>query len=211
MKVIKILIVLLFSFSCSSKENKKVGLDKKTVNKQSGISDNDLIYNENNFKDGFKRYKFLNEEFQSGKKTVLINSVFYTAAILPKEFYLKRNLKIKDSIDIYKEKLKKEQVVQFDFQLLNQKDILKEKSKGYNYEEYIKYLSFKIKQDFMVVTKNGDTIKPSGVLFERTFGLTPRKRILLYFTFLKKTDKFKLIYHDQLFENGLMKFNLKIK
>lgn len=205
------LVVLVFSVIACKKEGNTTDKTKKETTTQ-GVNDNVIAeeeqVTENNFKDTFKEFSLLGEKYQGIKKTVLIDDIYFTAAVMPKDYFIKKHITtITDSLGVYRKKLEKEEVIQFDFQLKNSKDILKEKAK--NYEEYIKYLSHYIKNDFQIITTK-DTIKPKGVHFERAFGLTPYKRLLLYFEFpTKETGEIKLMYHDNLFEKGIIKFKLK--
>ncbi|MFL0122927.1 hypothetical protein V2611_14120, partial [Tenacibaculum maritimum] len=98
--------------------------------------------------------------------------------------------------------------IQFDFQSIDKKDLFLRDKKGV-YEEYIKYFSFRIKNDFYAVTSERDTIKPVGVFFERTYKLTPFKRLLIYFKFPKEVNELKLVYHDKVFGNEFFKFKLE--
>ena len=218
MKVYKFLyrfFLFLVVFSCKSKKengdknSNDIEKIQVTTNGVDKLGD-DIYYNAKNFKDRDIKYSFFGEEFYGQKKTNLLDGIYYTAAILPKEYYLKKNLKIKDSISYYKEKMKNEEVVQFDVQLEDlTKTIDKRRFSQMSYEEYIKYLSFAIKKDFQAITVHGDTIVPSGVLFERTYKLTPRRRILLYFSFPDEIEKIKLVYNDVLYGNNFIKFGLR--
>ncbi|MCD9583742.1 hypothetical protein R5N98_03805 [Tenacibaculum maritimum] len=168
----------------------------------------EVVYSLDNFKDVEKKFNFFGESYSTNKKTTLMNDIFYTAAILPKEYYIKKYLEKKDSLSIYKEKLKNEEIIQFDFQSIDKKDLFLRDKKGV-YEEYIKYFSFRIKNDFYAVTSERDTIKPVGVFFERTYKLTPFKRLLIYFKFPKEVNELKLVYHDKVFGNEFFKFKLE--
>lgn len=203
-------IVIILVFTCCKGEIEK---DKKNNQIENHIDDSDLnsqelLYDSENFKDTKKTFSFLNEDYESYKKTVLLNEVFYTATILPKKYYIKKYLKSSDSISHYLEKLKEEEVIQFDFQALDKNDLFNNVGSD-NYDEYIKYLSFKIKKDFIAITSKGDTLKPQGVFFERTFKLTPYKRILLYFNFPEEEKNIKLVYYDNLLGGSVLKFGLK--
>ena len=198
---------LIFIIACNS------GTDSKK--KSNYFKENDSgaemlgsdVYTKHNFKDTKKSFNFLGESFQGRKKTVLINNIFYSASILPKEYYIKKYFKKSDSLDSYLNKMKKEEVIQFDFQYLTGTDLFKGKSAS-EVEALIKYLSFKVKDDFYAITLNNDTIPASGVLFERSFKLTPYKRLLLYFNFSEEQKKIKLVYQGKIFDKQLIKFGL---
>jgi len=78
-----------------------------------------------------------------------------------------------------------------------------------NYEEAVKYMAFTITKDFTIVTSSKDTISCAGVQFERNFKVAPFKRALLYFGNINPEDQIQLIYTDELFGNGIIKFKFK--
>jgi hypothetical protein len=204
-KILVFVIGLFFIVSCDTSKTKK---NKDSFKTKNIVNANKSTLNINNFKDNVKTFSVFDETYNSFKKTILIKDIFYTATILPKDYFIINNLKQKDSLNFYKEKLKREEVFQFDFQHINDKDLLK--TKATNYEEYVKYLSSSIKKDFYALTSKGDTIKPKGVFFERSFTLTPYKRVLVYFNFPNEIEReIKLVYRDELFQNGILKFLLK--
>ncbi|CAM1359152.1 hypothetical protein [Tenacibaculum xiamenense] len=207
MKKIIYLFVILIVACKTEKQSKSEDNSVGKGDANSSISDFKL-YDEDNFKDTKKSFNFLGESFSGSKKTVFINNMFYSASILPKEYYIKKHLKKTDSLDNYLNKLKKEEVVQFDFQYYKGDDLFKNRS-AKEVEELVKYLSFNIKNDFYAITTKGDTIPASGVLFERTFKVTPYKRLLLYFKFPQEQEKMKLVYFGKVFDNQILKFSLK--
>ncbi|SEC56830.1 hypothetical protein SAMN04489761_3349 [Tenacibaculum sp. MAR_2009_124] len=201
-------LILILIVACKSKTQSKQGSNfVGNGDANSSISDFKL-HDEDNFKDVRKSFNFLGESFLGTKKTVFINNMFYSASILPKEYYIKKHLKKTDSLDTYLKKLKKEEVIQFDFQYFKGDDLFKDKS-AEEVEELVKYLSFNIKNDFYAITQKGDTIHTSGVLFERTFKVTPYKRLLLYFKFPQEQEKMKLVYYGKVFDNQIVKFLLE--
>ena len=78
-----------------------------------------------------------------------------------------------------------------------------------NYDKSIAYMSFNIQKDFTVVTSKHDTIVCSGVLFERTFKIAPKNKILLFFSDINPNDRIQLVYQDELFKTGTLKFRFK--
>ncbi|WBX75078.1 hypothetical protein PG911_10455 [Tenacibaculum ovolyticum] len=210
MKVIKKSVCFLFILTvficCKEQILKKDKLKKTTI---SNIK-NFKIVDENNYKDIIANFSIFDNNYTSFKKTTLINKIFYTATFLPKDYYILKNLKTIDSLDYYRVRIKNEEVVQFDLQDIDGKDLLKDKT--LNYEDYIKYLSFNIKNDFYAISKKGDTIKANGVFFERNYSLAPYKRLLVYFKFpYEIKEEVKLVYNDKLFKNGIIKFLLNKK
>lgn len=200
------LFLISITISCE-KENIK-NADTSNTFKEEYFEDN-LIYNENNFNDRSKIFSLdKNITIKANKKTQRIGDIYYTATMMPIEYYLKKNFKNKDSIKYYKEKLKGEKVIQFEFQHKDRKDLLQNEFTKTDYTSAVKYMAFKIKNDFMAITPQGDTLQCKGVLFERNFKLAPFKRVLVYFNNEEEVGALKIIYTDNLFENGIIKLNL---
>lgn len=158
-------------------------------------------------------YKFFNLQQQGWKSkriTQFINDINYTATEVPIQYYLLKNnpddyAKVDSLYHIYA----KERIIEVEFQHADEADLLLEDYTNKTYDDAVKYMAFTIEKDFVVVTSSNDTIKCSGVNFERNFKLAPFKRILLYFNDINPDDHLKLIYQDYLFGNGIIKFNLK--
>lgn len=206
-KIILILILVTLLFSC--KKDKTVTTNDTSNTFKDEYFEDNLIYNENNFKDKTKVFNLESgHSVVANKRTQKIGDIYYTATMMPIEYYLKKNLKNKDSIKLYKDKLKGEKVVQFEFQHKDRKDLLQTEFTKTDYTTAVKYMAFKIKNDFHAIKPNGDTLKCNGVLFERNFKLAPFKRVLVYFKADEEINALKIIYNDHLFENGMIKFNL---
>lgn len=158
-----------------------------------------------------KNYKFYNLEQQGWKSkrvNEFVNGINYTATEVPLQYYiLKNNQNHPEIVDSLYTLYNKERVIEIEFEHSKQKDLLKEEFTNRNYEDAVKYMAFTIKQDFAVVTSSNDTIKCSGVNFERNFKVAPFKRVLLYFNAISPDDDIKLLYNDQLFGNGTIQFN----
>lgn len=142
-----------------------------------------------------------------------IDQINYTATQVPLEYYILKtegigNLNKADSIS---KANTKERIVEFEFLHEEEQDLLKSGIAGLNYENAIQYLSYDIKNDFCLVTKSQDTIKSNGVIFERTFGVTPVNRLLIFFSNVQSNQSVQLIYDDKLFGKGVLKFNFKEK
>ncbi len=200
-KIIIFWIFFSLIFSCEK--------DVKNIHNNSGIHDNNM-YDETNYLDKTKTFSIGKDEYYSKKITQKIGDIYYTATIMPTDYYIKKNLNIFDidSLNYYRKKLKGEKVVQFEFQQKEKKDLLESSFTNIDYESAVKYMAFGIKNDFYGITPKGDTIFCKGVLFERNFKLAPFKRILIYFKNQENINSLKLIYNDNLFQNGLIKFNL---
>ena len=185
MKKIFFLLIIVFFFSC-----KKERKEPLTIAEQ----------------------KLFNLE-QAGWKSKSISHFYseisYKATIVPLQYYIIKSEGIQDleKVDSIYESVKNERVIEIEFQQEREDDLLKKRYTKRSYEESVKYAAFKINNDFMAVTQMGDTIPCSGVTFERNFKVAPFKRILLFFGGIPEEENIKLIYNDQLFGNGHMKFN----
>ncbi|WP_299242519.1 hypothetical protein [uncultured Aquimarina sp.] len=159
-------------------------------------------------------YKLYNLE-RSGWKSKSVSHLFsdfeYKATLVPLQYYILKNEGSKDlqKVDSIYESLKNERIIEVEFQHQNKDDLLKGTYTNRDYESSVKYMSFYIEKDFKAVTQKGDTVNCSGVTFERNFKVAPFKRLLLHFGNIPEEENIKLIYQDNLFGNGLMKFNFK--
>lgn len=158
-----------------------------------------------------KDYKFYNLQQQGWKSkrvNKFVDDINYTATEVPLQYYiLKNNQDNPQIVDSLYTVNNKERVIEIEFEHSEQEDLLKQEFTSKSYEDAVKYMAFTIEQDFTVVTSSNDTIKCSGVNFERNFKVAPFKRVLLYFNNINPDDNIKLIYQDQLFGNGTMEFN----
>nr|WP_321234629.1 hypothetical protein [uncultured Psychroserpens sp.] len=158
-----------------------------------------------------KHYSFKQQDWKSNQITQFINDINYTATEVPLKYYLLKNIDENDlgNVDSIYNANSKERILEIEFQHANKEDLLKEKYTQKSYEDAVKYLSFQIEKDFTLITSSNDTIQCSGAHFERNFKVAPFKRALLYFTNINPNDNIKLIYQDQLFGNGIIKFNFQ--
>lgn len=159
-------------------------------------------------------YKFFNlavDGWKSKRINQYIKNINYTATEVPLQYYIlkeNQNFEPKKVDSIFKLH-KNERIVEIEFSHDEEKDLLLKDFTNMPYENAVKYMSFKMKKDFKVVTSSKDTVVCSGVLFERNFKVAPFKRALLYFGDIPETDNIQLLYNDQLFGNGIIKFNFK--
>lgn len=158
-------------------------------------------------------YKFFNLKQQGWKSkriTQFTNDINYSATEVPLHYYLLKNIGTDyKKVDSIYNVNSKERIIEIEFQHSNQSDLLLEEYTQKTYEDAVKYMAFNIEQDFTVVTSSNDTIKCSGVNFERNFKVAPFKRLLLYFNNIPPDDNIQLIYQDHLFANGIFKFNFQ--
>lgn len=151
--------------------------------------------------------------WKSKSITHFFSDIQYKATEVPLQYYILKNEGNNDldKVDSIYQSLKNERVVEIEFQQDKEDDLLKSDYTNRNYEESVKYMSFYIERDFKVVTQKGDTIPCSGVTFERNFKVAPFKRLLLHFGNIPEGENIQLLYDDELFGNGLMKFSFKEK
>lgn len=160
------------------------------------------------------RYKYYNLQkngWKSRSHTHLLDHINYTATEVPLEFYIAKEMGVENIVatdSVYNEN-ERDRILEFEFLHDEEKDLIRQTS--LNHDETVKYLSFGIQNDFYVVTQKSDTIKCSGVLYERTFKVAPSERLLLFFTGINPGDKIQLVYNDRLFGKGTIKFRFNEK
>ena len=189
----KIFLLLIYCFLLMSCKN---GKDAKVVD------DSEIK---------FRYFTLEKEGWKSKTHNEKVDNINFTATEVPIQYYLlkddpNQNLVKIDSI--YNEN-KRERVLEFVFRDENNDDILKEKYTALDYQKSVEYMSFTIQKDFVVVTSKNDTIKCSGVMFERNFKVSPNNKLLLFFSNIDPYDKIQLVYQDNLFKKGTLKFRFK--
>ncbi len=166
---------------------------------------------ENNANDSNITYKLYQQEDIGWKSKQIMhfaNDIQYRATEVPTEYYLLKNQETENyqAIDSLSKTYRKERIIEFEFEHINNEDLLKSEYTSLDYDKSVMYLSSTIKNDFMVVTESNDTIPCSGVHFERHFKISPFKRVLLYFGGIDPNQTIQLIYQDQLYNSGIFKF-----
>lgn len=159
-------------------------------------------------------YKFFNLE-RAGWKSMSISqnvsNISYTATLVPIQYYMVKNegLENPSRIDSMYQAHKTERIIEMEFRHKSRDDLLKSQYSNLDYESAVKYMAFSMEKDFMAVTRSGDSINCSGVTFERNFKLAPFKRLLLHFGNIPENEQLQLVYQDELFGNGIIKFKFK--
>lgn len=141
----------------------------------------------------------------------LVDDINFTATEVPIQYYLLKDKGNEDLflVDSIYEENKTERVIEFTFHHDEEKDLLENKFTGMTYEEGVKYMSFGLERDFYVVTSKNDTIKCSGVNYERNYKIAPFQKVLLFFSGIDPNEKIQLVYQDYLFRKGTIKFKFK--
>jgi hypothetical protein len=161
----------------------------------------------------YQEYTLNDRGWKSKLHKNTIDDITFVATDVPLKYYLLKNLGTKNQtqLDSVYEANKKEKIIEFCFEHVNQDDLLKSKYTTLNYQNSVKYMSFDIEKDFYIVDAK-DTIKCSGVLFERNFKVAPYTKIMLYFSGINPANEdIQLIYNDKLFQKGTMKFKFQEK
>lgn len=186
MKGIISFTLLSLLFSCTSKEKNKKD--------SSPIS--------------YNYYNLEQQGWKSKKYTQKVDNINFIATEVPVQYYLLKdqgNQDLKKIDSIYQEN-KTERIIEFSFTDEEQRELLQKKFTNIEDKEAIEYLSFKMQNDFYAVTDKKDTIRCSGLLYERNFKVTPFHKIILYFSNINPNDKIQLVYQDKLFNKGTLKF-----
>ena len=157
------------------------------------------------------RYRYFNME-QVGWKSLQnkqkISDIYYTATEVPLPYYILKNEGTENlfKVDSIYQASKRERIIEFEFEHDKSEDLLDQSHTGLDYQKSVQYMAFTIEKDFYIVTSSNDTLKCSGVTFERNFKLAKNNKVLLFFTDVNPEDKIQLVYNDNLFKNGIIKF-----
>ncbi len=159
-------------------------------------------------------YKFFNLEragWKSKSVSQHVSNIDYTATLVPLQYYIIKNKGFENpaTIDSIYQTHKTERVIEMEFRHDSKDDLLKSEYTGLGYKEAVEYMAFSIEKDFTAITQSGDTVNCSGVTFERNFKLAPFKKLLLHFGSIPENEQIQLVYQDQLFGNGILKFKFK--
>ena len=143
--------------------------------------------------------------------TQKVEDIGFTATEVPIQYYLLKDLGTDSlrTVDSLYEENKKERIIEFTFQEEEEKDLLSKDFTGMEYTDAVKYMSFGLEKDFYAVTSKNDTIRCSGVNYERSYKIAPYQRVLLFFSGIDPSEKIQLIYNDFLFRKGTLKFKFK--
>ena len=184
------LLLVLLTFSCKNEKSDNVA------------DDSDIR---------FRYYNLENQGWKSKKHSQIVDSINFTATEVPIQYYLLKSNPDQSLIktDSIYDSNKREKIIEFTFQDEEERDLLGEKFTKMNYNDAVEYMSFTIQKDFSIVTSKNDTIQCSGVLFERNFKIAPFQRVLLFFSNIDPNDKIQLVYQDNLFKRGILKFRFK--
>lgn len=186
------MISILLLFSCNKKEDENIkDVDDSTIR--------------------YKLFQLEDMGWKSKNNSQQIEDINFTATEVPIEYYLLKDQGNSDlfNIDSLYNENKYERIIEFTFEQEDEKDLLLEDFTKLNYEDGVKYMSFNMEDDFYIVTSKKDTIKCSGVNYERNFKVAPFQKIMLFFSGIQPKDKIQLIYNDKLFGKGIVKFKFE--
>lgn len=186
------MISILLLFSCNKKENKNI----------KDVDDSAIRY---------KLFQLEDMGWKSKKNSQQLEDINFTATEVPIQYYLLKDQGNSDlfNIDSLYNQNKFERIIEFTFEQEEEKDLLEENFTKLPYEDGVKYMSFKMENDFYVVTSKKDTIKCSGVNYERNFKVAPFQKIILFFSGINPNDKIQLVYNDKLYRKGIIKFKFE--
>ena len=158
-----------------------------------------------------KIYRLEQMGWKSKSVNRYFNNINYTVTEVPLYYYIMKSEGREDlsKVDSIYKSMERERVLEIEFHHDEEKDLLQPEFTKRSYEDGVKYLAFTIQQDFKVVTGSGDTIACAGVQFERNYKVAPFKRAMLYFGEIPPDDQIQLLYNDQLFGSGMIKFKFK--
>lgn len=159
----------------------------------------------------FRYYNLENAGWKSRVHSQQVDNIHFTATEVPIQYYLLKDKGNENliQVDSIYEKNKRERILEFTFLEDNEEDLLQEKYTHLDYQSAVKYMSFTMQNDFMVVTSKNDTVKCSGLLFERNFKVAPYNKVMLFFSNINPDDKIQLVYKDNLFQKGTLKFRFR--
>jgi hypothetical protein len=157
----------------------------------------------------FKYYNLEQAEWKSKTKNQQVDDVNFKGTEVPIQYYILKEMggANLNAVDSVYQKNKTERLIEFEFEDAEERDLLKEEFTGKNYTESVKYMSFQIQKDFYIVVDKKDTIQCEGVLFERNFKLSPKNKLLLFFSGVNPNGRLQLVYKDELFKKGIIKFS----
>ncbi len=166
---------------------------------------------ENSTTENYKLFNLEQAGWKSKSVTQQLSNLSYTATLVPIQYYILKELgeENRTKVDSVAEHHKLERVIELEFQHNTKDDVLLSKYTKKDYESSVKYIASTIAKDFMIVTTSGDSINCSGVTLERNFKIAPFKRVLLYFGNVPEEEQIQLVYQDELFGNGILKFKFK--
>ena len=142
-----------------------------------------------------------------------VGDYHYTLQHTPIEYILLKEYKTITPAAFQEEKKNRNGLQYFKLQIATRQgnDLLKRGVADANeYEQRLNYLAYQMQHDIQLVD-NGDTLNCLLYHFERTYGLTPHRTVLLGFeastreTYQDKT----LIIDDKITQNGIVKLKLK--
>lgn len=202
MKAIIPTFLIFFLFSCN--HSKKTGIDSRLT--EENISEN---INAPSYSSEDLEFASI-AGFSSNKVTESFGEMKYTAKLIPVRSFLKEKFKYDNTeLDSLVKELSEEVIILFEFEGDKSKDILDKEFTKLDYDKSVSYMSFEINEDFYLVAGK-DTIQCANSQLERTFKLTPFKRLLLNFGGVNINNRsgMYLVYKDQLYKNGIIKFGL---
>ena len=195
--ILKYLIIIFLILSCSS-PSAKVG-EADTNNNSNDIVNKASITQQQNSNE-------INTNSSLAKQKIVGEFNFQLQLMEAKDF-LKRKGENLNSDDL--KKIKEEQVLLFEIEYLTPKaneSILEYRKTELDKDETINYFANLIQNDF-IITQNKKEIKTNGAYYESMFGAANKIRCVIYLSNLDLNKKFEVLFHDKIFNKGLLRFN----
>lgn len=159
----------------------------------------------------FSYYNLNKTSWKSKNHIYRTDNLIFTVTEVPVMYYISHTYGEENfrQIDSAYQTVRDQRIIEFVIENKGHKDLFDSIYTNIdNYSDVVEYFSSTIKKDFYLLTSKKDTVLCNGVLFERTFKLSPHKKLLLYFENIDSEEEIELIYKDQLFNKGEIKYKL---
>ena len=205
-KIVFISVILFFTtYSCNDSEVNNLPSTEQPFLLQEEVmkNENEIEFNGNTIE--------VNKSLENNSEIVdqtieLIGNDFLikTKKITSKFYFINKGI---SGVDLENAILdtEQEQLFYVDLRNITATNILKNEF-GEDLTEAIAYLSFEIKNDFLLITEKGEEFPALYAVHESSSRLTPYERILLSFP-IQSNGEYKIIYKDNLFGKGDFTFH----
>ena len=154
---------------------------------------------------------FVTDPENGFRKTQTIGEFELSVLYEPTDYIVSKEFDKNDEskIESRKKELSEFEHFQFRLKLIEGGNILKYKETfNHNESSRINHFSFETKNDFILVS-DSDTLTCKIAIYSRNYNLTPTIDLSLTFDKVNTDEDFRLIYHDQQFDLGKVKFLFK--
>lgn len=217
------LFLLLIISSCNSPKEEVDDSKEDVYSSESEIEVSDGIYSEGELNPNFniELSPFQFREWVNSTSSQLIqrksiDEYKYELKYLPVEYMITNEEKSNKLNKVVYDSLKKEYDGMEYFELKLSVEGFNDEPAKYNsinmsdYQQKIMYLSFAMQNDLYIELKGNEKIKCKLFHNERIYGVAPYSKFLFGFSkedLKKDVNEFKVVFNDQLFKTGKIKFN----